>query len=232
VVEIMKRRLYDLMVPGFLKEKLYRMHVRQYETEEWGKRKAFEESLPHSELSSIYIKNLKIIVNRNDLLNLMPRDAVVIEIGSRSGDFSYQILVITKPQKLYLIEDWSTTDQKQNLSIISRVFDAQIQTDQINLRSGSPLVEIKKIPDGSVDWIYLNPDNTFSGTLDLLEQCQLKVKEGGLIAGNNYSIGEWIDIRRYGVIEAVNTFCKKYGWEMVYLTNESDRFLSYALKKI
>lgn len=228
----MKRRLYNLVVPEYIKEKLYRMHIEQYILEEQKQKIAVENSIPHIELSSIYFKNIKIIPNKSELLHLMLRYATVVEIGPDMGDFTYRILEITKPVKLYLLGEWSKSDQIQNLDYFKRTFDHQIRQNQVNIVCGAPIEEIKKIPDGTVDWIYINFGFTYNGTLKLLETCKEKVREGGIIAGNNYAIGHWMNGQRFGIIEAVHTFCKDNSWEMVYLTNESDRFLSYALKKM
>jgi hypothetical protein len=59
------------------------------------------------------------------------------------------------------------------------------------------------------------------------------VKDGGIIAGHDYTrYGGKYGMERYGVVEAVNAFCLKYDWEMIYLTHECHRHLSYALRKI
>ena len=59
-----------------------------------------------------------------------------------------------------------------------------------------------------------------------------KVKRDGIIAGHDYTMGNWDSLNRYGVIEAVHEFCVKYGWELVYLTLESAENQSFAIKRI
>ena len=43
--------------------------------------------------------------------------------------------------------------------------------------------------------------------------------------------GNRVDDVRYGVVEAVNEFCVKRGWEFICLTCDSRRHLSFALRK-
>jgi len=58
------------------------------------------------------------------------------------------------------------------------------------------------------------------------------IKSGGIIAGHDYTIGNWVDGYRYGVIEAVNEFCVNDDWEMIFLTAETDQYRSFAIRKI
>ncbi len=59
-----------------------------------------------------------------------------------------------------------------------------------------------------------------------------KVKHNGIIAGHDYTMGNWDSLNKYGVIEAVHEFCVKYGWELVYLTVEPTENQSFAIKRI
>lgn len=56
------------------------------------------------------------------------------------------------------------------------------------------------------------------------------MKKGGIIAGHDFIVGE-IDVPwKYGVIEAVYEFCKKYNWEIIYLTMERGISPSFAIR--
>ena len=80
--------------------------------------------------------------------------------------------------------------------------------------------------------MYIDTDPSFENITKALEICQSKVKEDGIIAGYNYAKGDWLSKNRYGVTMAVHAFCKECWWELIYLTHECDRCLSYAIRRI
>lgn len=229
----MKHRIYRTLVPKSIQGKLYQMYLQQYEHEQYLKRKECENSLPVFELSSGYIKNLRVVTDMDELFNLMPKNAAVAEVGSGDGQIAYKILAITKPKKLYLLDTWSdSTPQAIGRGVIENKFKAEINSGQVEIRQGAPVSELSDFDEACLDWVFLNTDSTYENTASTLKVCQEKVKAGGIIAGTNYAIGDWLSAERFGVIEAVNEFCKVQGWEMVTLTNERDRRLNYALKEI
>jgi hypothetical protein len=55
------------------------------------------------------------------------------------------------------------------------------------------------------------------------------MKKGGYICGHDYV--NWASSEdRYGVTEAVNEFANKTGSKLLFLTNQSDKHDSFALK--
>lgn len=62
--------------------------------------------------------------------------------------------------------------------------------------------------------------------------CRAKVKPGASLQVMTTTKGDWRAMTRYGLVEAVNSFCVRYNWQMTYLTNETHRYLSFALKEI
>ncbi|MEL7133356.1 MAG: class I SAM-dependent methyltransferase, partial [Pseudomonadota bacterium] len=69
-------------------------------------------------------------------------------------------------------------------------------------------------------------------TLSELYAYAPKVKLGGLIAGHDYTMGNWITGYKYGVIEAVVEFCVKENWGIAFLTASSNESNSFAIKRI
>jgi hypothetical protein len=86
--------------------------------------------------------------------------------------------------------------------------------------------------DDYFDWIYIDTDHSHKTTLEELLKYASKVKKDGIIAGHDYSMGNWVRSYRYGVIEAVHEFCVVYGWELVYLTLEPIEKQSFAIRRI
>ena len=64
----------------------------------------------------------------------------------------------------------------------------------------------------------------------LLEE--LPMKADGIVAGHDYSMGNWKDDIKYGVIEAVHEFCVNCHWELIYLTTELSTNPSFAIRKL
>ena len=78
----------------------------------------------------------------------------------------------------------------------------------------------------------LKGSHTYDDTLAELALCRLKVKDDGIIAGHDYAAGNVERGLRYGVVEAVNETCIEHDMELAYLTNESRRYLSFAIRKL
>ena len=63
-----------------------------------------------------------------------------------------------------------------------------------------------RIPDKSLDWIYIDSNRQYETTKSDLNLALLKVKDGGIIAGHDYTRGNPYTGVPYGVIAAVHEF--------------------------
>jgi hypothetical protein len=163
-----------------------------------------------------------------------PLNAVCAEIGVDKGDFSEQILKITAPSKLHLIDAWGDSLRYHDgLKIaVQERFKTEIQNDQVNINIGYSTDVLNTFPDQYFDWVYLDTDHTYSTTAAELRILKTKMKRNGIISGHDYISGNWITGFRYGVIEAVNEMCVKEGWELIFLTSETNQCRSFAIRKI
>ncbi len=181
------------------------------------------------------IRNAKILSGRLMLLELMPKDAVVAEVGVADGGFSQQILSRCKPSKLHLIDLW--TDESDNPSYndqafrkVSTHFQEQLKTGAVEMHRALSWDALESFPDHHFDWVYIDACHTYESVRKDLLAAMRKVKPDGFICGHDYV--RWGDaLSRMGVVEAVNEFCNQYEYDLVYLTNESNRKISYALQK-
>lgn len=164
---------------------------------------------------------------------LMASNGIVAEVGVDEGNYSEEILSITKPKILHLIDTWGSKrfgDDKFNK--VQNRFAAEVDQGQVVMQRGISWEELQKLPDSYFDWIYLDTSHTYEDTAKELEVSRRKVKPDGVISGHDYTIGNIKRALPYGVIQAVNEFCINHDWEMIYLSNESSRCLTYALRKM
>jgi len=168
---------------------------------------------------------------RRQLLQLLPKGGVVIEIGVETGNFSDAIYTITKPSKLYLLDCWQaiseTENRPQNMQdryyhIVQQKFGNKKDVEIIKEYSVQAAALFE---DDYFDWIYIDACHTYDSAKSDLEAWFPKVKNGGFIAGHDYVVRP-----NFGVVSAVNEFVQKHGLAIVYLTNK--RNPSYAIKII
>ena len=223
-------KMYSIIkkiIPKPIKRKIY-----SYIKEDILKKNNLYKSLNY-ELKNKHIANLKAILNRNELLKLLPKNGVVAELGVDTGDFSQQILNFCCPQKLHLIDYWGTqryNQEKRNCveEKFKNIIDKGIV--EINLGLSTNVVEIFK--DNYFDWVYIDTNHSYDTTVAELESYRGKMKNNGIIAGHDYIQGNWEGGIKYGVIDAVQEFCIKWNWEIIYLTMENKIHPSFAIRKI
>ena len=184
------------------------------------------------ELNEKHIENTKLVADRARLLEHFPKNAVVAEIGVAEGKYSEKILSVTKPRELHLIDIWdSERFGEKAMQAVRDKFKDPIDSGNISIHRGLSVEVLRGFDDGYFDWVYLDTSHRYQDTLDELECCRVKVRDGGLIAGHDYASGNVESGLRYGVVEAVNEFCNNHDWRLAYRTNEARRYLSFAIVK-
>jgi hypothetical protein len=230
--------LLSSLVPKFVKNS-YDNHVKNKFYRLWQEnflleRAEVEKTIPKYELEQKHIDHLQILLNRDELLKRMPRQAICAEIGVNEGEFSEKILKITEPSKLHLIDAWGDPSRYHDgLKLtVKNKFKQNIEHGQVEVNVGFSTTVLKNFHDHYFDWVYLDTDHTYKVTAEELWILKDKVKPNGIIAGHDYTIGNWPGDCRYGVIEAVHEICLKDNWELIFLTSETDQFRSFAINRI
>jgi hypothetical protein len=192
-----------------------------------------EKQIPKVALQNRHVQNCKLLLNRDELLRAMPKEAVVAEIGVDEGNFSKLINRICRPSKFHLIDIWGTDRfHDGKFEGVKTYFTDEINRGVVAITKKISIEAAQDFEDQYFDWIYIDTDHMYETTRDELRFYAPKIKPGGIIAGHDYVKGNWISSLRYGVIEAVHEFCVKYDWELLYLTAEPIENNSFAIRKI
>lgn len=192
-----------------------------------------DESIPKVPLQKKHIQNCRLILNRDALLEEMKNGAIVAEIGVDEGEFSEKILNKTKPAVLHLVDIWGSKryNDEKYLRVIDK-FTELINVGKIRIHRNLSIDAVVDFPESYFDWIYIDTDHSFKTTQQELIMYASKLKPSGIIAGHDYSMGNWVKSYRYGVIEAVHKFCVENEWELVFITAEPSEKISFAIRKI
>ena len=197
-------------------------------------RQQTENAIPSVDLEQKHIQNLHIILNRQELLRLLLKNAVCAEIGVDKGEFSESILKVAKPAKLHLVDAWGDSGRYHDglKLIVEDKFKDEIKKNRVEINLGYSTEVLAKMPDAYFDWVYLDTDHSYKTTAKELHILNKKVKPGGIICGHDYIMGNWAGSVRYGVMEAVHEFCVTCNWELLYLTINKKEMPSFAIRKL
>ena len=196
-------------------------------------RLSVEDSIPKISLEKKHMQNCELLLNREELLDKIPKNSILAEIGVDEGDFSERLYKKCDPEYLYLIDLWSSKRYgEKKFNIVKNRFYDQLQKDEVKIFRDDSINVVSNFNDNFFDWIYIDTDHSFNTTYKELITWKSKVKRNGIISGHDYMMGNWKKTYRYGVIEAVHKFCVEYSWEMVFLTIDQTENLSFAIKRI
>jgi hypothetical protein len=164
------------------------------------------------------------IKKRIELVTLLPRESVAAEIGVAEGNFSRDLLA-AGVGKLYSIDNWghipnATGDgnfpqewHDENYRMAKeKLFPFRDRS--VILRGISWRIP-HYIKNESLDLLYLDGAHYYEGVKMDLDVYIDKVKRGGIVAGHDYLSPD------YGVNQAVNEFCSKYGVSPIVIPEES-----------
>lgn len=203
---------------------------RDFEQE---KRRKVLSGIPSVPLAEKNISACRIVLNRQRMLEEIGVRGVVAELGVNKGDFSEIILRITKPNVLHLVDIWGSERYHDGLyNDVRKKFLRLIESDIVKVHRKLSTEAVDDFPNNYFDMIYIDTDHSYGTTIKELIAYAPKMKKDGIIAGHDYTMGNWISGFRYGVVEAVHEFCVKYDWELIFLTAEPMESRSFAVRKL
>ena len=223
------KQILKKKIPGSIKRLLSR-GVRRLGR---NSRNEVESRLPKAFLEEKHVANCKLVLNRRTMLQQIGKRDVVAELGVNRGEFSNEILGTTGPTVLHLVDIWGTDRYHSGLlDEVKDKFKEKIECNVVQIHRKLSTDAASDFEDGYFDMIYIDTDHTYATTRDELLAYLPKMKPDGIIAGHDYSMGNWIKTYRYGVIEAVHEFCVERDWELLYLTAEPMENQSFAIRRI
>jgi hypothetical protein len=194
--------------------------------------------------------------DRNKLLELFPKHLCWAEVGVYRGDFSQRIFDAANPSELHLIDNWRfdvedhnpSGDSAEHFSNFSGKIHWQHFGDDPNATqeqnyqhvktrfAGAGNVKIIRansvdgiagLPDQHFDVMYVDANHQYEYVLRDMMEVRKKLKQGGIMLLNDFYEGPGGAEQNLGVMSAVNTFVKRYGFH--YLAMSHGSFADVAL---
>ena len=191
--------------------------------------------IPIFQLEKKNISNLKIKLNRLEILKELKKSSICAELGVAYGEFSDQILEIVKPELLVLVDSYPNKGNfvdEGNLKYIEKKYQKLAEEKKIQIINEDSVKAASMFEENFFDWIYIDTTHSYHQTLGELRAWKNKIKGDGYILGHDYIMGNWIDDIKYGVQEAVHQFCVEENWEIIYLTARIGENTSFGIRKI
>jgi len=169
---------------------------------------------------------MKIIKTRNDLLDLLPKNLKIAELGIFQGQFSKIILEKMHPSELFLVDIFPTemvSGDKDGNNIISvdlekmytKIVDEFKNSEVVKVVKSHTVDFLNSLKDEYLDVVYIDADHSYEAVKKDLEFSFKKIKNNGIIMGHDYTNGMFPE-----VVRAVDEFCKKYNLNIEYLTED------------
>ena len=165
------------------------------------------------------------LLDRMALLQEMPKNAIVAEIGVDRGRFAERIYEITKPSELHLIDRWQFDYQLEHVNKLLGEHD-NVKTHNLDSRKAGNFFD-----DEYFDWIYIDTDHTYETTKAELNSFAAKIKPGGFISGHDYFQVGISNGFSYGVTSAVHEFVVINNWKLYAVTLEPLENQSFVIQK-
>jgi SAM-dependent methyltransferase len=171
-----------------------------------------------------HLKNTRVVSLREQILPLLPKGGVCVEIGTHTGHFGWQLLSVLQPVKLHLCDhDFNSFDDTP--------FATAIEEGIVELHEGEPAEHLAAQPDRHFDLICIHAGHSYTAAARALEQAGRKIKDDGSILCANYMTYSPLEGIKYGVVRAVNEFCHTGGFEISHLALNSLGCQDVVLRK-
>lgn len=196
-------------------------------------------------LTSQHLADARLYANRVDMLAAIgcPRHGVICEVGVAMGDFSVRMMELLEPSQFVAFDiftmhrspsHWGRKSKEIFGSLTHEEFYRRRMApygDRVVLERGWSHEMLARYPDRHFDLIYLDAEHVFENVRKDAERAARKIKPGGLVVFNDYTLYDPFLKVRYGVVEAVNQMVTAGGWKVVGFALEHNMFCDIAIRR-
>lgn len=169
--------------------------------------------------------------------NILPKGGIGIELGVLKGHFSRILLDYAQPEHLHLVDPWYMLQpfwpwamgNQSTVDAAIRVLNdyrAEIEAKRVSVHAAFDTKLLTTFPDNHFDWAYIDSSHAYQHTKDELELLVHKVKNDGVIAGDDWRPDP--NHRHHGVFKAVTEFIQDTDFEYIYSNSDN---LQWAIKR-
>ncbi len=184
----------------------------------------------HGEIPRECLEDAKVLASRNDAVMRMPKGLVVGEVGVAYGDFSQFLIDEMQPSHFYAIDFfnkdnpyisfWGRNDFAQSGMTheewYRNRFKDLINSNKMTVCSGMSWDCLGDFQDDFFDYLYIDACHDYESTKKDIEVAIKKVKKGGIIQFNDYTILDIVGGTYYGVVPAVNDMIRTTHSQVLY----------------
>lgn len=171
---------------------------------------------PAPELPAAKLAGCALLPNRLMLLDKVSPGGVMAEIGVDRGDFSAEILARCKPDRLHLFD--IDASRLANPGIRAGL---NVPNSRLEFHVGDSSTNMRKMPEGHFDMVYVDGDHQYAGVQNDIAAVLPRMKPGGILIFNDYTVWSATSMFHCGVARAVNELCLAHPWKFRYLALQS-----------
>ena len=196
------------------------------------------------ELPAHLFENSRVYNSRESVLHSLPKGGTIAEVGVAYGNFTALLLRHLQPEKFIAIdsfaltagnEPWKQTvlndSRLSHLDYYKQRFQQQIEQQQMEVLPGLSWEMLGKLPDKSLDYIYLDAGHSYEEVVKDIEQIRRKIKDSGIIQFNDYTLFDAFAFIPYGVPRAVHEFMIAENYELLCLCLHRQFFCDVVVRK-
>lgn len=197
----------------------------------------------YTELPEDKLNLSRLYSNRKVMLDALPIKigGRALEIGVALGDFSRAIMDRMQPEIFYAADIFEMHEAASHWGTPSSVlfngmshkdfFLDRFKGEQVVALAGPSSQTLHQIDDNSLDLIYVDAEHTYEPVKADAETSLRKLRRGGIMIFNDYTLFDQYMGVAYGVVRAVNELVNDHDLEVLGLALEINMFCDIAVRK-
>jgi len=192
------------------------------------------------------LAHARVLPGREDILPLLPKNAVIAEVGVAFGDYSNLFLKVCEPSRFLAIDNFTLHEYpfvwglsraarfgtETHEQQFRRRFAAEIADGRMEVLAGDSVAMLNSLPDASLDVVYLDAEHSYASVKRELAAILPKIRADGWLILNDYTMADYGgSLAAYGVIQAAHEFMIAENWEMQFLALHPLMYCDIALRK-
>ncbi|MEI2717418.1 MAG: class I SAM-dependent methyltransferase [Candidatus Nanopelagicales bacterium] len=164
----------------------------------------------------------RLLTDRRSIIERLPRGGKVAEVGTQEGIFGRFLLDTLSPEELHLFDI--------DLDPLHSLGDPELSARAI-FHEGDSSTLLGTFPADYFDVIYVDGDHSYDGAKRDAEMAVTRLKPGGYLIFNDFTIWSPVECIDYGVPYVVCEVINDHGWPVVFFALHPLGYHDIALQR-